>query len=211
LFQDVQTGEAHKNVGHVKLKRFCDEAAAGDYTYAWCDTCCIDKSSSAELSESINSMFRWYQNWSVCYAYLYDVTTSDVDSNDSDFSNSVWFARGWCLQELLASKALTFFNREWKSLGTKEQLSHIISKVTGIHHEALCGRDLEDYSVAQRMSWASNRVTTRVEDIAYSLLGIFGVNMPLLYSEGERAFIRLQEEIMKQSSDQSILVHSSRS
>jgi hypothetical protein len=116
-----------------------------------------------------------------------------------------------CLQELLASKALTFFNREWKSLGTKEQLSQIISKVTGIHHEALCGRDLQDYSIAQRMSWASDRVTTRVEDIAYSLLGIFGVNMPLLYGEGERAFSRLQEEIMKQSSDQSILVHSSRS
>jgi hypothetical protein len=141
--------------------------------------------------------------------YLYDVTTSDVDDNGSDFSNSIWFSRGWCLQELLASKALTFF--EWKSLGTKEHLSQIISKVTGIHHEALCGRDLQDYSIAQRMSWASDRVTTRVEDIAYSLLGIFGVNMPLLYGDGERAFTRLQEEIMKQSSDQSILVHSSRS
>jgi hypothetical protein len=154
-------------------------------------------------------MFRWYQNSSVCYAYLFDVTASAVNNGSSDFGDSVWFTRGWCLQELLASKALTFFNCDWKSLGTKEELSQITSEITGIHHEALCGRDLEDFSVAQRMAWASNRVTTRVEDIAYSLLGIFRVNMPLLYGEGERAFVRLQEEVMKRSNDQSIFVHSS--
>lgn len=208
LFADMQSGHAHRKAGYAKLKRFCDEAAAADYSYAWCDTCCIDKSSSAELSESINSMFRWYQNAGVCFAYLYDLTTVAI-CNAADF-HAEWFTRGWCLQELLAPKAMTFFNCDWKQLGTREELSGFISQNTSIHEDAL-GGDLEQFSVAQRMSWAATRSTTRAEDMAYSLLGIFNVNMPLLYGEGgERAFVRLQDEIMKQSPDQSIFVHSSR-
>jgi len=65
-------------------------------------------------------------------------------------------------------------------------------------------RAITDYSVAQRMSWASGRLTTRTEDIAYCLLGIFDVNMPLLYGEGWKAFRRLQEEIVKHNNDATI-------
>ena len=207
LFNDLQSGHAQQKSGYAKLESFCKQVAAAGFTYAWCDTCCIDKSSSAELSESINSMFRWYQNAAVCYAYLTDVTTTLTEDDASEFINSEWFRRGWCLQELLAPKNVLFFNRDWKSLGTKADFSQLIADITGIHHEAICGRDLDKYSVAQRMSWAADRQTTRIEDIAYSLLGIFKVNIPLLYGEGERAFIRLQQEIIRESSDQSILVN----
>ena len=208
-FQDMQTRYADRKIGYAKIKRFCKEVAASGYSYAWCDTCCIDKSSSAELSESINSMFRWYRNAAVCYAYLFDVTTATVEDAGSAFANVTWFTRGWCLQELLAPVALRFFNRNWKSLGTREDLSETIAEITGIHKEAICGQNLDAYTVAQKMSWAADRQTTRVEDMAYSLMGLFGVNMPLLYGEGEKAFIRLQQEILKQSSDHSILIHSS--
>ena len=208
LFQDLQSGRACKKAGYTKLKSFCEQAKTNKYTYVWCDTCCIDKSSSAELSESVNSMFRWYQNADICYAYLSDVISTKAEA--SDFSDSEWFRRGWCLQELLAPSALQFYNRDWIMLGTKEKLSQRISEITRIHNEAIRRLNIDDYSIAQRMCWATDRKTTRVEDIAYSLLGLFKVNMPLLYGEGERAFIRLQQEIIKQSNDQSILVHSSR-
>ena len=207
LFQDLQSGRAHEKAGYTKLKRFCEQAKTNKYTYVWCDTCCIDKSSSTELSESVNSMFRWYQNADICYAYLSDVTSTKAEA--SDFNDSEWFRRGWCLQELLAPSALQFYNRDWIMLGTKEELSQRISEITRIHDEAIRRLSIDNYSIAQRMCWATGRQTTRVEDIAYSLLGIFKVNMPLVYGEGERAFIRLQQEIIKQSNDQSILVHSS--
>ena len=207
LFRDMQTGGASRKKGFAKLKRFCEEAAAAQYTYAWCDTCCIDKDSSAELSESINSMFRWYKNAGVCYAFLYDVTARMVQSA-ADLK-SEWFARGWCLQELVAPRDMVFFNAGWDRLGSRDNLSIFVSDITGIHTVAL-GGDLDRFSVAQRMSWAAGRQTTRSEDIAYSLLGVFGVNMPLLYGEGgERAFARLQDEIMKESADHSIFAHAS--
>lgn len=208
LFHDLQSGHARQKSGYAKLESFCKQAAADGFTYAWCDMCCIDKSSSAELSESINSMFRWYQNAVVCYAYLIDITITSIQDDASEFTGSEWFRRGWCLQELLAPPNVQFFNRDWKSLGMKAEFSQLISDITKIHHGAICGRDLDEYSIAQRMSWAADRQTTRIEDIAYSLLGIFKVNMPLLYGEGERAFKRLQQEIIRESNDQSILVFS---
>ena len=148
LFHDLQSGHAHQKSGFAKLESFCKQAAAAGFTYAWCDMCCIDKSSSSELSESINSMFRWYQNAAVCYAHLTDVTTTSIDDSTSDFRGSEWFRRGWCLQELLAPRTVEFFNRDWKSLGTKAEFSQLISDITGIHHEAIRGRDLDGYSIA---------------------------------------------------------------
>ena len=117
---------------------------------------------------------------------------------------SQWFTRGWTLQELLAPDDVVFYDCNWLSLGTKKTLSEVIQKRTRIHEQALHGEPLETYSIAQRMSWASQRVTTRPEDIAYCLLGIFDVNMPMLYGEGTKAFYRLQQEIIKQSDDHSI-------
>jgi len=174
-----------------------------DLKYLWVDTNCIDKTSSAELSEAINSMFAYYQKAQVCIAYLNDVPYY----NGKDyFDNSLWFTRGWTLQELLAPRKLEFFSTDWRSLGQWSSWVVNMSSITGIRKSILDGNPPRTFlaSVAEKMSWVSNRVTTRIEDIAYCMLGILGVNMPLLYGEGERAFLRLQEHIIASSSDTTI-------
>ncbi|KAK3990675.1 hypothetical protein QBC44DRAFT_358106 [Cladorrhinum sp. PSN332] len=186
----------------------CKQAEKDGLLYAWIDTCCIDKASSAELSEAINSMFKWYRQAVICYAYLADV--SDVgdddhhEASDSSFSASKWFTRGWTLQELIAPVKLRFFDSKWKRIGDKQTLESAIHIITRIDVEVLRGGNLKDVSVARRMSWASDRQTTREEDIAYCLMGIFDINMPMLYGEGKKAFIRLQEEILKEIGDESM-------
>ncbi|KUJ14849.1 HET-domain-containing protein, partial [Mollisia scopiformis] len=194
-------------LGYTKIDYCCQQALEDGLEWVWIDTCCIDKSSSAELSEAINSMFRWYQNAVCCYVYLSDYfqsTGSDEVGNASGFANCRWFTRGWTLQELLAPKTVLFYSRTWIYLGSKDTLCKTLSEITGIERETLEGEALNRTSIARRMYWAAGRVTTRTEDLAYCLLGIFDVNMPLLYGEGEKAFFRLQEEIIKSSSDQSL-------
>jgi hypothetical protein len=206
-FQDMQSDSATEKAGYAKLKMCCRQAAKDQFNYIWVDTCCIDKTSSAELSESINSMYRWYQNAAICYAYLFDVSSISV-SDDTNFADSTWFTRGWTLQELIAPSIVEFYNADWQKLGTKHEMMDTISQITKIDVGVLGGVDPECFSIAKRMSWASRRTTTRVEDIAYSLLGLFAVHMPMLYGEGEKAFIRLQEEIIKHSDDSSIFAWS---
>jgi hypothetical protein len=204
-FQDRQQGLAYVKAGYTKIKFSCAQAVQDGLDYVWVDTCCIDKSSSAELSEAINSMYRWYQKAQVCYAYLADVSTNkDLSVTKSAFASSRWFTRGWTLQELIAPSNLVFYSSNWDRITTKSERCDIISEITSIDVGVLEGTDPGCFSIAQRMSWASKRNTTRVEDIAYCLLGIFGVNMALLYGEGERSFIRLREEIMKDSDDHSL-------
>jgi hypothetical protein len=209
FFQDIQSGDAKakaKKAGYSKIQHCGRQAAADGFAYFWVDTCCIDKSSSAELSEAINSMYRWYQQADTCYAYLSDVPADqDPTEYQSSFQNSEWFTRGWTLQELIAPRKVVFYGENWGRLGTKLSLCILISEITGVDFLILTGKeDLGNVSIARRMSWAAKRKTTRVEDIAYSLLGIFDVNMPLLYGEGEKAFIRLQGEIMRDSDDHSL-------
>lgn len=176
----------------------------------WIDSCCIDKSSSAELSEAINSMFKWYQRAHVCYIYLSDVRSNqNPHSWPSDFRNSQWFTRGWTLQELLAPEFVEFFDQNWNEIGSKSSLQDLVSTITGISVEHL--GNFRPASVAQKMAWASRRKTKRVEDEAYSLLGLFGVNMPPLYGEGQNAFFRLQLEILKQINDESLFAWKSSS
>ncbi|KIN08755.1 hypothetical protein OIDMADRAFT_69002, partial [Oidiodendron maius Zn] len=207
-FQDI-TGDKtiiqHK-AGFNKVRDSCRQARADGYAYIWIDTCCIDKTSSAELSEAVNSMYQWYKDSAICYAYLSDQPfyAEDGMQYSSSPSFSRWFSRGWTLQELLAPAKLQFFDKSWNSIGMKEDHMNVISVITNIDLFALNGGDLRRLSIARRMSWAANRQTTRIEDMAYCLLGIFGINMPLLYGEGAKAFIRLQEEILKISNDQSL-------
>ncbi|KAI1407213.1 HET-domain-containing protein [Hypoxylon sp. FL1857] len=187
--------------GYAKIVGACRRAKADGLQYLWCDTNCIDKRSSAELSEAINSMFAWYRDSHVCYAYL-----ADVQAKAGTFARSRWFTRGWTLQELLAPIRVVFFDYYWTILGDRSELASVISDITRIHIGTLQDRStIHGYSIAQRMSWAAGRETTRSEDIAYCLLGIFSINMPLLYGEGSKAFIRLQQEIIKVSVDQTIL------
>jgi hypothetical protein len=204
-FHDIQGGNAKNMAGYAKVEGCCLKAQLDCIDYVWIDTCCIDKTSSAELSEAINSMYRWYKEAQVCYAYLADVPSGEaLQSADSPFVKSRWFRRGWTLQELIAPSSLVFYGNDWVEIGTKLSLQKLVCAITGIPIDVLKFGDVGEFSVAQRMSWASKRQTTRVEDMAYCLMGLFGVNMPMLYGEGERAFERLQEEIMKTSDDHTL-------
>lgn len=208
-YQDVLGSQApaHK-AGWAKIREACRVALSMGYEYAWVDTCCIDKQNLTELTEAINSMFKWYANAAICLAYL-----SDISPGESTIKNSLWFTRGWTLQELIAPRVVEFFDKEWNPIGTRAGRCDEIHLHTRIdkqilRHEAYSGRTVEgllsEVPLARRMSWASERTTTREEDVAYSLLGIFGINMPLLYGEGNNAFMRLQMEIMKETNDMTL-------
>ena len=192
-----------------KLTGCCNQAREDGFRYVWIDTCCIDKTNSVELQEAINSMFQWYRDAAVCYAYLSDVHDGADpyhDTTDSPFRTSRWFTRGWTLQELLAPLNFRFYDADWHFLGTKGDLCDVVESVTGISSSYLLGiTELGEASVAQRMSWAAKRVTKRAEDLAYCLLGLFDVHMPMIYGEKDKAFRRLQEHIIKDNRDDSIL------
>ncbi|EIW51956.1 HET-domain-containing protein, partial [Trametes versicolor FP-101664 SS1] len=172
----------------------------------WSDACCIDKSSSAELSEAINSMYEWYRLAHVCYVYLEDVPDGDIPSDHtSRFRDSKWHKRGWTLQELIAPERIEFLTRTWRFLGTKIGLASTLEEITGVDFDILTGRaTVDSANVARRMSWAAERETSRIEDQAYSLMGIFGVHMSPIYGEGDNAFLRLQEEIIRTIPDHSM-------
>lgn len=208
-FQDQNNNTTRdKKAGFHKIKLTCEQARRGGIGYAWVDTCCINKESSAELSEAINSMFKWYRLATVCYAYLEDFPQGEETAELSLLRGCRWFSRGWTLQELLAPKGLVFFapdGNTWREIGRKDALNQVLEQITNIPGEILLKhKAIETISVAARMSWAARRQTTREEDMAYCLMGIFNVNMPLLYGEGPKAFIRLQEEIMRETRDDSL-------
>ncbi|KAK3385933.1 heterokaryon incompatibility protein-domain-containing protein [Podospora didyma] len=212
-YDRLMSGDYKSLPGYGKIKGCCDVSRKEGYLYTWIDTCCIDKTSSAELSEAINSMFKWYANAEVCYAYLSDVDTSTPqnDAGAGKLADSRWFKRGWTLQELLAPTVVVFLNRAWKEIGTKASLANQIGDITRIHARVLlpsrrvtATERVFACSVAERMSWAAFRETRKPEDLAYCLMGLFDINMPLLYGEGTKAFLRLQQHIAQQSNDASI-------
>ncbi|KAK1579659.1 heterokaryon incompatibility protein-domain-containing protein [Colletotrichum navitas] len=185
--QDLTNPASATKEGFSKVRARCAQAVRDGYEWVWVDTCCIDKTSSAELSEAINHMFRWYQQSSVCYAYLGDT-----------------------LQELIAPGQVEFYDQDWNGVGTRLSLIELIHQATGTRRSILSGQSfLALTSVAERMSWASTSKTPRLEDMAYCLLGIFDIQMPLLYGEGSRAFNRLQQEILRTTEDSSILLWAS--
>ena len=231
--------------GWGKFAGSCARAKQDGYEYIWIDTCCINKSSSAELSESINAMFQLYQNSHICYAYLFDCRRPGWNNPTSAILGSRWFSRGWTLQELIAPEDVLLVDEQWNNIGRKSERPwcKLLSKKTSVpesilqwkkepscyrcikneslwrsgalrhqcnicntHNAERLSKYLKKFSVYERMTWACSRMTTRPEDEAYCLLGIFDVNMPLLYGEGHKAFDRLQKEIMLRSNDQSILV-----
>jgi hypothetical protein len=208
-YRELVAGIGKDKAGYTKI-RFCGERAAEDsLQYFWVDTCCIDKSTSDELSTAINSMFSWYQRAAKCYVYLSDVQVPDeiVDVQafritwENVFRQSRWFTRGWTLQELLTPATVDFFSQEGKRLGSKISLEREIHEITKIPITAIRGQRLSEFSVEERMAWAEKRKTTLKEGKVYCLLGIFGVYMPLIYGEGEEhASQRLEEEIQKQIS-----------
>ncbi|KAH7254672.1 heterokaryon incompatibility protein-domain-containing protein [Fusarium solani] len=244
LFEEARNG-IHQHLqnprrGLQKILNACQKAKLNNLDYIWVDTCCIDKSSSAELSEAINSMFKWYKESVICYVFMDDVTLQE-DGVMRNFDSSRWFTRGWTLQELIAPHGLFFFDRGWNYMCSRDVISSRLEEITGITPSILqrahifppsdtahnwnipgvrCGRcqdgdevetQLAEEPISRKMEWAADRETTRPEDTSYCLLGLFDINMPLLYGEGENAFGRLQEEILKKSPDQSILTWIARS
>ena len=256
LFEDIRdTSKVDWTTkkGCFKIKKTCEQALQDGCDFVWIDTCNIYKDSSTELSEAINSMFRWYRDAVICYAYIFDIRAGDQRS----LSECRWLTRGWTLQEMIAPDRVHFYDMNWEYLGSRISLAAQLSKSSGIHASVLLRRhhgqmgfqiptekghsimtftgEIEDtsysrktiaesecqcctsteiddvrsmldgFSVAQKMKWASKRKTTREEDIAYCLMGLFDVNMPLLYGEGKKAFYRLQKAILGISSDHSIL------
>lgn len=200
-FSNMRDERAKHIPGYSKLV-FCSERATSDkLEFFWVDTCCIDKSSSAELTEAINSMYKWYQQAKKCYVLLSDVEI-DVPVEDISeeqwvqiFHSSRWFQRGWTLQEMLAPRVVEFFSRTGKPLGDKVTLLQALHLRTRIPVLALQSGSLEQFSIDDRISWIEGRQTKREEDSAYSLLGLCGVYMPLIYGEGfGRALIRLRNE-----------------
>ena len=215
-FEDLTNGTGKDKPGYKKI-RFCGEQARQDnLQHFWVDTCCINRADFTELSEAINSMFRWYRNATRCYVYLSDISSPAFDTNEessllpweSDFRKSRWFTRGWTLQELLAPSSVEFFSRESKRLGDKRSLRQQIHEITGIADSALRGAALSEFSVSERFSWIERRQTKREEDKAYSLLGIFNIYMPLIYGEGEEnAFKRLRTSVQVVKEDYECIQH----
>ncbi|KAI0767143.1 heterokaryon incompatibility protein-domain-containing protein, partial [Fomes fomentarius] len=219
-FQDLQELQRQcaalcsdpRDLACEKIRRCCELAERHGFKWVWIDTCCIDKSSSAELSEAINSMYQYYALARLCYAYLKDVEMPPTYPGlagrrrlPPQFHRSRWHTRGWTLQELIAPQVVLFLSQSWSILGSKADLAQELENITRVPAKVLT---LEIspavMSIAQRMSWVAGRETTRIEDEAYCLMGIFDINMPTLYGEGRRAFRRLQEEIMKRTSDTTI-------
>ncbi len=211
LRQAAAAAQIEERSGYTKILQCCVQAGHDGYRYVWVDTCCIDKRSSAELSEDINSMFHWYKSASVCYALLSDVEVSAAapcspDDRDAAIRRSRWLTRGWTLQEFLAPRDVVFYDAQWRLIASKTELVELLSSITGIACRFIDGTDdISKASIARRMSWASKRQTTRVEDMAYCLLGVFDVHMQLLYGERDMAFVRLQEEIIRRTGDHTYL------
>ncbi|KAI1101313.1 HET-domain-containing protein [Jackrogersella minutella] len=208
LFSDLESADhthIEKKKGYFKLLGCCEQAKCDNLKYVWIDTCCINRSDSSELQEAINSMYRWYQNAYTCYVYLKDTSKPTSGPLKLDKKED-WFTRGWTLQELIAPREVQFYDKSWEFLGDRASLEDFIFGITNIDPLILRGDTTpEDYSIAIRMAWASGRETTRDEDLAYCLVGLFDVNMPMLYGEGgTKAFLRLQEEIIKTNDDYSI-------
>ncbi|KAL1871127.1 hypothetical protein Daus18300_004872 [Diaporthe australafricana] len=217
-----------------KIRGACAVARGQGLRWMWIDSCCINKSSATEEAESINSMFKWYHGARVCVTYLSDVrsgvspdppeyqavepsggakkdmppaekTSDRVFQRADRDAPSEWFSRGWTLQELLAPHDMDFYDMDWKYLGTKASLAPQIQQVTGIDAEYLTGaRDFRKACIATKMSWMAGRTTTRAEDIAYSMFGLFNIVASPQYGEGPRAFMRLQHALLFLKADESI-------
>ena len=216
IFEDIVKDSGRSKAGYKKIK-FCSEQATRDgLQYFWVDSCCIDKSNSQELQEAITSMYRWYQRATKCYVHLSDVSIrkrerdneSSQNTWEQAFRQSRWFTRGWTLQELLAPLSVEFFSIEGSRLGNKQSLEQQIHEITRVPIPALRGSALSHFSTEQKFDWAKKRQTTREEDWAYSLLGIFDISMPVTYGERRaNAVRRLRKEIDDAWKDKECLRH----
>jgi hypothetical protein len=206
---DCLSDQDHCATDLVKLVKFCEAALQCQCDYVWLDTGCINKQSSAELEESVRSMFTWYRNSKICIVHLSQTSVPYTMAQDP------WFTRGWTLQELLAPKVIKFFSQSWRPLTVKPNdkipdaelgipLWKFISEITRIPEDQLLNFEPGTINVRERMVWVSERKTTRIEDMAYCLIGIFNIPLSIAYGEGQMAFHRLQVEILQRSHDRGL-------
>ncbi|KUJ20753.1 HET-domain-containing protein [Mollisia scopiformis] len=211
-FQEFQSLESTSlKKGFRKIEMTCRLAFDRGLKYVWMDTCCIDKANNVELTEAINSMFLWYKESEVFFVYLSDLQPHgqmQAHQLEERLSQCRWFTRGWTLQELIAPQHIEILDSEWSDIGQNMSLVDQISSLTGIDKDVLIDSSALNVAVARKMSWAASRSTTRVEDNAYCLIGIFDINMSMIYGEGRKAFYRLQEEIAKETNDLSFFAWS---
>ncbi|KAK5713547.1 hypothetical protein LTR15_011247 [Elasticomyces elasticus] len=189
-FSEWKDGSGRLKAGYRKIEGACRQAETDGWSYIWVDTCCIDKANNNELTKAINSMFHWYANSEICYALLSDVSGLSSQGNTLErVRASRWFTRGWTLQEFIAPSKVHFYAQDWSSLQSRDTMLQALAELTGIDAAVLAHR----------------RITKEPEDRAYSLLGIVGVDMPLVYGEGDKAFRRLQVAALTTSRDLSVL------
>ncbi|KAG1731322.1 uncharacterized protein EDB91DRAFT_1349374 [Suillus paluster] len=210
LLHDIQDRviyELNPIGGILKLQSFCKISREAGYRWAWSDTCCIDKNNNVELQQSLNSMFAWYRYSALTIVYLADITLS---SKSGALATSEWNRRGWTVGEFLAPKVVLFYQKDWsrylndRSPNHKESvvIMQELGRATGIDQQALVSFSPGMSHPREKLQWASTRVTTLQEDIAYSLFGIFGINLPVIYGEKKHnALRRLLQEIIAQSGD----------
>ncbi|KAG2136886.1 hypothetical protein BD769DRAFT_1664433 [Suillus cothurnatus] len=210
LLHDIQGSVVYKLKaagGLVKLQSFCKLARHAGYHWAWVDTCCIDQNNHVELQKSLTSTFAWYHHSALTVVYLSDVPPS---AKSGALAKSEWNTRGWTVPEFLAPKAVLFYQQDWTlylddhSPNHKESVKIMdeLEDATGIDAHALVAFQPGMKDARQKLQWVSTRVTTVPEDIAYSLFGIFGIHLPILYGENaQNALRRLLQEIVARSGD----------
>jgi len=215
LFHDVLHGSVHKLAESstvLKLVMFCAMVREAGFHWAWCDTCCINKSDGSVLQESLTSMFQWYHDSSLTVIHLKGVMS---DSEVGALERSFWNTRAWTLQEFFASRVIRFYTEDWKPYLPDEKVynhkeSSVImaemARATGTDVDVLLSLRPGSDNVRQKLCLAATRVATKQEDMAYSLFGIFDVSLSVTYGEGQqRAVGRLLQEVLTRSGDVSIL------
>ncbi|KAG2347895.1 hypothetical protein BDR05DRAFT_591395 [Suillus weaverae] len=202
-FQDLN----REGAGYKKLEKFCAKAKEHGCDLAWSDTCCINKESSSEVDEAIRSMYMWYHEAYICIVHLAQTNSWDTLENDE------WFFRGWTLQELLAPLRMRFYyGPTWTPLTQNPNDKDDTQVVRALHRATkIPENDLRNFRSGpnrawEKMSWAASRKTTRIEDVAYSLIGIFDITMTVAYGEGDRAFKRFMAELIEKCKEWQILV-----
>ncbi|KAI6144919.1 hypothetical protein BKA82DRAFT_4168114 [Pisolithus tinctorius] len=221
-FQDVNTVES-KSVWQLpntplseKLRNFCKETRRLGYNWAWSDTCCIDKSTSSILNQSLTSMYKWYANSAATLVFLADVAHP---SKSGDLAHSLWMTRAWTLQELLSPKVIFFYDAQWKlylgdtSANHKEspEIMQELVDAIRIPGGTIVSFSPDDLGVREKLRLASTRNATVEEDVAYSLIGIFKSDIRPHYGEGPDALGHLLEEIVARSGEVAVLAWSGQS
>lgn len=213
-----EIGAPFEDFAHIKrelccdifkiLVRACVQARDAGFAWLWNYAACVDRNSCAAQSEAINSLAQIYRNCGRSIIYLGDLNSKLVEDEEvvERIAECRWMRNIWAIPQIIFSGAAYFYSSDWSLIGTKASLISHLSSIMGIDEPVLEDSNLlEEYSLARRMSWASEMTASRVEDFAYALVGLFDVSMSILYGDGQKAFLKLQEEIMRDTDDFSLM------